>query len=94
MDAARIHVKTGVKISSIKKITTVSDTWAGSRDSRACVALCYKSLLNENYKEKKIVNRRWFVLKTLYHVPGIECTLKKWKTLFRSDRCRYTAPCC
>jgi len=75
----------------------VSDTWAGSCDSRACVASWYKSLLNENNKEKRIVirTRRRFVLKILCHVPGIQCTLKKWKTLFRSDRRRrrYAAPC-
>lgn len=77
-------------------ITTVSNTWAGSCDSRAGVASWHKSLLNKNNKEKRIVilTRHRFVLKILNHVPGIQFTLKKWKTLFRSDRrCRYAAPC-
>lgn len=73
----------------------MTDTWAGSRDSRADVASWNKSLLNENNEEKRIVirTRRRFMSKTLYNIYGVYL-LKKWITLLdRRCRRRYAALC-
>jgi hypothetical protein len=72
----------------------VSDTWAGSRDSRTDVASWNKSLLNENNKEKKDCHP-YTPLVRVKNIVRIRCTLKKWKTLFQPDRrCRRYAALC